>query len=131
MVLCAGGMRGTLLLLQDLQKWQLGFFGLFESFVQNLPQLRFMQLFLVPYSFFELCCLKRGVSRCKPCSTAAEGPRSQPVSPPQEPATTRSVPRMATDLSYPIAGLRPMSVLIGQCPAILFVNCFYIIPGTY
>ena len=95
------------------------------------PNCACMQLFLVPYSFFELCCLKRGVSRCKPCSTAAEGPRSQPVSPPQEPATTRSVPRMATDLSYPIAGLRPMSVLIGQCPAILFVNCFYIIPGTY
>ena len=41
------------------------------------PNCTCMQLFLVPYSFFVLCSLRRGVSRCKHCSTAAKGPRSQ------------------------------------------------------
>ena len=31
-------------------------------------------LFLVPYGFFEFCVSRRGVSRCKLCSTAAKGP---------------------------------------------------------
>ena len=35
--LCAEGGHITLLLLQPLQNWHLGFFGLFVSFVQNLP----------------------------------------------------------------------------------------------
>ena len=38
------------------------------------------QLFLVPYIFFVFCCWQRRLSRCKHCSTAAKGPRSQPVS---------------------------------------------------
>ena len=49
-------------------------FGLFVSFVQNLPQLRMRA---VIFSFFVLCCWRRGVSRGKPCSTASKGPRSQ------------------------------------------------------
>ena len=32
------------------------------------------QLFLVLYSFFVFCSLRRGVSKCKLCSTAAKGP---------------------------------------------------------
>ena len=59
------------------------FFGLF--WVQNLSQLSihtvifsFIQL---SYSFFVFYCSRRGVSRCKHCSTAAEDHRSQPVSP--------------------------------------------------
>ena len=42
------------------------------------------QLSLTPYSFFVVCTSGRGMSRCKHCSTAAKGPRSQPVSPPLE-----------------------------------------------
>ena len=38
-VLCAGGMCRTLLLPLTLQMWQLGFLGLFVSFVRTLPQL--------------------------------------------------------------------------------------------
>ena len=33
-----------------------------------------MQLFLVPYSFFVFCCLRRCLPRCKHHSTAAKGP---------------------------------------------------------
>ena len=53
-----------------------GIFGLFVSFVQNLPQLHIHAFILVPYSFFVFCCLKRGVSRCKHCSPLAKGSRS-------------------------------------------------------
>ena len=44
-----------------------------------MPQLRCMELFLVPYSFFVYHCSRRGVSRYKLCSTAAKGPGPQPV----------------------------------------------------
>ena len=37
------------------------------------------QLFLVPHGFFVFCCWRRGVSRCKHCSTVAKGPNPQPV----------------------------------------------------
>ena len=51
--------------------------GLLSSWdVQNSAQ-----LFLVPYSFFVFCCWRRGVSRWKPCRTAAKRPKCQPVSP--------------------------------------------------
>ena len=63
-----------LLLRPALQKWQLGFFGLFVPFVQNLPQLHVTQLFLVPYSFFVFCCSRRGLSRCKHCSKWSQVP---------------------------------------------------------
>ena len=70
----------TLFLLRALQKWQLGFlvFCIFLSIICLNCACR--QLFLVPYSFFVFCCWRRGLSRCKHCSTAAKGPRSQPVS---------------------------------------------------
>ena len=35
------------------------------------------QLFLVPHSFFVFCYSRRHVSKCKFCSIAAKGPRSQ------------------------------------------------------
>ena len=54
MVLCAGGMHSTLLLLLALQKWQLGF-SLFVSFVQNLPQLHMLTVIFSPLEF--LCVL--------------------------------------------------------------------------
>ena len=79
---CRGACAVTLLLLPALQKWHLGFGGqfffffLFYLLVQNLPV--YAQLFVVPYSFFVFCSSRRGVSRCKRCSTEAEGPR--PVS---------------------------------------------------
>ena len=44
------------------------------------PNCSCTQLFLVPYSFFVFCCSRRCLSRCKHCSTAAKGPRSQTVS---------------------------------------------------
>ena len=44
------------------------------------PNCACTQLFLVLCSFFVFCCWRTGVSRCKHCSTAAKGPRSQPVS---------------------------------------------------
>ena len=55
------------------------FFRLFVSFG---PQFILMctQLFLVPYSFFVFCGLRRCVSKYEHCSTAAKGPKSQPVS---------------------------------------------------
>ena len=62
-------------------KLAVGFFGLFVSFGSRIcPNCAYTQLFLVPYSFFVFCCSRKGVSRCKYCSTAAKGPRSQPVS---------------------------------------------------
>ena len=81
---CRGACAVTLLLLPALQKWHLGFggqffffFGLFLSFGPEFACVC-TQLFVVPYSFFVFCSSRRGVSRCKHCSTEAEGPR--PVS---------------------------------------------------
>ena len=47
-------------------KVAVGGFGLFWSRI--CPNYTWMQLFLVPYSFFVFCCWRRGVSRCKHCS---------------------------------------------------------------
>ena len=74
------GRGSTLLLLQALQKWQLGFLVSLYVLSRICPNCACRQLFFVPYSFFVFCCSRRGVSRCKHCSTAAKGPRSQPVS---------------------------------------------------
>ena len=74
-VLCAGIMQDTLLLLPEPQKWQLGF-GIFVSLFTVCATCSHMQLFLVSYSFFVFCCLRR----CPGASTAVKGPRSQPVS---------------------------------------------------
>lgn len=62
------------LLILALQKWQLEFFLNYFLYllVQNLPQLCFTQLFLVPYSLFVFC--------CPGASTEVKHPRSQPVS---------------------------------------------------
>ena len=69
-------------------KVAVGFFGLFVSFGSRIcPTGACTQLFLVPYSFFVFCCSRRGVSRCKHCSTSAKGPRSQPVSFPRKNST--------------------------------------------
>ena len=76
----SGGMCSTPLLLQAFQKWQLGFLVSLYLLSRICPNCPYMQLILVPYSFFVFCCWRRGVSRCRHCSTAAKGPRSQPVS---------------------------------------------------
>ena len=46
------------------------------EFVDKTPNCECMKLFLVPYNFFVFCCWKRGLSRCKHCSTCSKGPRS-------------------------------------------------------
>ena len=51
----------TLLLLWALQKWQLGYFGLFVSFVQNLPQLH---MHLVIFSHIQFLCILLLEERC-------------------------------------------------------------------
>ena len=64
-------------LLLALQKWQkwffILFFVIFYLLVQDCPS-ACTHLFLVPYGFFEFCISRRGVSKCKVCSTAAKGP---------------------------------------------------------
>ena len=45
------------------------------------------QLSLSPCSFFVVYTSRRGMSRCKRCSTTAKGPRSQPVSSPMRDCT--------------------------------------------
>ena len=67
-LLCAGGTCSTLLLLQALQKWQLGFLVSLCLLSRICPNCACMRLFLVPYSFFVSCCLRRGVSTCEHCS---------------------------------------------------------------
>ena len=80
-MLCAGGMHSTLLLLPTPCLCSLLFrsgiwaFCIFLSII--CPSCSCGQLFLVPYSFFVFCCSRRCVSGA---STAAKGPRSQPVS---------------------------------------------------
>ena len=49
-------------------------------FSRICPNCACTQLFSVPYRFFVFCCMRRCLSRCKHCSTAAEGRTSQPVS---------------------------------------------------
>ena len=73
-VLCAGGMGSTLLLLRALQKWQLGFLVVLYLLSRICPSCACTQLFLAPYSFLVFYCLRRGVSRCKPCSKGFQVP---------------------------------------------------------
>ena len=77
-VLCAGGMRGTLLVLLTPQKWQLGFLVFLYLVAHNLPQLH---MHAVIFSFFVFCCSRRRLSRCKHCSQGAwvQGPSLSPM----------------------------------------------------
>ena len=75
-VLCAVCMHSTLLLLPTPQKWQLGFLVFLYLLSRNCPSCTCTQLFLVPYSFFVFCCLRRG-DVCPGASTAGKGSRSQ------------------------------------------------------
>ena len=43
------------------------FFFFLYLVVQNLPNCSCIQLFLVPYSFFLFCCLRKCLSRCRHC----------------------------------------------------------------
>ena len=63
-----------LLLLQALQKWQLGFVVSVYLLSRICPNCACKQLFLVLYSFFVFCRSRRGVSRCKNCSRGAQVP---------------------------------------------------------
>ena len=97
-VLSAGGhvypafAPNTQFLLPAPQKEQLDFLGIFWSRI--CPDWPCTQFFLVPYGFFVFCISRRGVSRCKRCSTAAKGPRSQSVS--GTPGATRSWKRQGS-----------------------------------
>ena len=65
---------------QALQKWLLGFFGLFVSFVQNLPQLLRQVVIFSPKQF--LCNFVAGREVCPGASLGVlqqKGPGSQPV----------------------------------------------------
>ena len=84
-VVCAGGLHSTLFLVQDLQKWQFGFFGLFVSFCPEFapatPVGSYFQSYTVSLYF-----VAQG-EVCPSASTAAKGPRvpdSQSVSFPAE-----------------------------------------------
>ena len=86
MVLTAGGMCSTLLLLlthnfcSQLFRSGSGCFGLFCIFLPRIyPSCTCTQLFLVPCSFFACCCLRRDLSGYRQSSTTALGPRSQSV----------------------------------------------------
>ena len=90
-MLCAGGMHSTLFLLPTpcffswLFRSGIWAFLVFLYFLSIIcPNWACTQLFLVPYSFFVFFGLRKCLSRCKHCSTAAKGPRSQPVSFPSE-----------------------------------------------
>ena len=63
-----------------LQKWQLNFLVSLYPLFRICPNCTYMKLLLVPYNFFVFCCLRRGVSRWKPSSTAAKVPCPRPVS---------------------------------------------------
>ena len=57
------------------------------------PNCTCMQLFLVPYSFFVFCCLRRHLSRCRRCSKGSQVPaclnRTLGLFPTSQPATHR------------------------------------------
>lgn len=75
-VLCAGIMDSTLLLLQTPQKWQSGFWSFCIWFIIcSCPKCACVQLFLVLYSFFAFCC-SRCFSRCKHWSKGSQVPAS-------------------------------------------------------
>ena len=85
-VVCAGGMRNTLLLLLasafalGSSEVAVGFFGLFVSFVQNLPQLLRQVVIFSPIEF--LCDFVARREVCPGASFAVlqqKGPGSQPV----------------------------------------------------
>ena len=62
MGLCAEGRHITLLLLQALQNWQLGFLVFLYLLFRICPNCPCMLLFLVPNSFFVFCCWRRAGS---------------------------------------------------------------------
>ena len=80
---CPAMAPGTLLLLQTLKKWRMGFFCLFVSFWPRIClNCARTQLFLVPYRFFVLLaggemCPGTGIAALEPI---VPGLRSQPVS---------------------------------------------------
>ena len=80
-VLCAGGMPSTLLLLPTscFCSWlfRSGSWSFCIFWPEFAPTGHAQQLFLVPYSFFVFFSSRRLLSRCKHCSTVAKGPRSQ------------------------------------------------------
>ena len=59
-------------LLPALQKWQLGFLVFVYLLSRICPNCACTQLFLVPYSVFVFCSLRRYLSRCKHCSKGSQ-----------------------------------------------------------
>ena len=71
--LSAGSMHRTLFFLSSLQKWQLRFLVFLYLLSRICPNCQgFMQLFLVPYSYFVFYCWRRGVSRCMHCRKGSQ-----------------------------------------------------------
>ena len=77
MVLCVGTMHTALFLLPTPQKWQLSIL-VFCILFTICPNCTHVQLFSVPYSFFDSVA---GGDVCSGASAAAKGPRSQPHPP--------------------------------------------------
>ena len=76
---CAGGMRSALLLLPTpcfcsrlFRSGSWAFLVFLYLFVHNLSQLSMHPGIFSPISFFVFCCLRRGVSGCKPCSKGSQ-----------------------------------------------------------
>ena len=72
-VLCAGIVSRTLLLLQAPQSGSL-FWSFGVLLFTVCPKCSYTQLFLVPYSFFIFCCLRRHLCRFKHCSKGFQVP---------------------------------------------------------
>lgn len=104
-VLCAGGMCNTLLLLPAPQvgSWKLDFWSFCILFI-NCPERLCMQLFLVPCYF--LFCWRRGLSRYKHCSKG-----SQPVS---LPLLKTFHPQSHHLLQSSLSNVRPHSLFLSQ-----------------
>ena len=81
-VLRAGGMRRTLLLLPALQKWQLGVLVSLYLVVHSLPQLHMHAVIFSLIRFLCILSLKETCVQGQALQRRVPGPRSQPVSSP-------------------------------------------------
>ena len=66
--------QGACTVLLSLQKWQLDFWSFCILLYIICPNRTYVQLFLVPYSFFIFCCLRRHLSRFKHCGKGLQVP---------------------------------------------------------
>ena len=90
-VLCAGGKCSTLLLLWTIFFWfrasKEAVWGLFTSFVQNLPSLCIQAVIFNPIQFLGISLLEERCVQIQALQHFSKGSRSQPVSFPQKDTT--------------------------------------------